>query len=280
VKRWHVWLTTVLLTALATVACSTGPAPPAKGTPPFYWQAANENFSAGDYEKTTEHLDQLVRSDNEFNAKAYPWQLIMLSGMAEAYMDMGDNAEYGARANKSNPGQFRRQVSDFRSAGARKALQLAETFERYEKRPPEANVLYAFPSPKGSPLPVAQLGKLATGVMLSATELATAQKASIERGILLSATRGAGARDDAAKLREILKGGNAQVPRDTFMLGMAESLYKISELFGPLKLDLPDRRAFFIRHAGEAAKAVGETKESKELLKKIDADVKKLKLKS
>jgi hypothetical protein len=275
-----VWLTAILLTVVATVACSTGPAPPAKGTPPFYWQAANENFAAGDYEKTTEHLEQLVRSDNEFAAKAFPWQLIMLTGIAEAYMDIGDNAEYGARANTSNPGQFRRQVSDFRSLAARKALNLAETFEKFKKRPAEQNVIYAFPQPKGSPLPVSQLTKLARGSMLTPGEMTTAQKASLERGILLAATRCAGARDDAAKLREILKSGTAEVPRNTFMMGMAESLYKISDLFGPLKLDLPDRRAFFIRQAADAAKGVPETKESKELLKKIDADTKKLKLKS
>ena len=58
-------------------SCSTGPEPARMGTPPFYWLAAKETFTAADYVKTNNHLEQLTKSDNEFTSRALPWRLVL-----------------------------------------------------------------------------------------------------------------------------------------------------------------------------------------------------------
>src|SRR5882762_656532 len=80
-------------------ACSSSSAPE-PGTPAYYWAAAKETFAANDYVKTTEHLDKLLASDNDYTARALPWRLILTSGMVRGYMDVADNCEYGVRAKK------------------------------------------------------------------------------------------------------------------------------------------------------------------------------------
>ncbi len=66
-------LTAKRITAVAAViaanlilfSCSTGPTPPQKGTPAFYWQAAREAYAVGDHERTIQNLDSLVATEND-----------------------------------------------------------------------------------------------------------------------------------------------------------------------------------------------------------------------
>src|SRR6188508_2519202 len=71
-------------TAGLTFSCSSS-AGPQPGTPAYFWSAAKETFAASDYVKTSEHLDKILASDNEYTARARPWRLILASGMARGY---------------------------------------------------------------------------------------------------------------------------------------------------------------------------------------------------
>src|SRR5437763_12385850 len=121
-----------LAAALLTYSCSSGPAGPEKGTPAFSWSAAKETFAAGDYSKTLEHLGNLLKNDNEYRAQAYPWYLVLSTGLAHGYMEMADRFETGARMNKTNPGSFRRLVSNYRRAARELSLGFAETFDKFQ----------------------------------------------------------------------------------------------------------------------------------------------------
>lgn len=271
-------LAPLLLLCILLTACSTGPTPPAKGTPAFGWLAAQENMKTGDYVKTLDHLELVAKTDNEYAAKARPWQLVLLAGTAEGYMEVADYYEYGARANKANPAPFRKQVSDLRSLASRRALQFAESFERYEKGFSAAEQIPVFfGTLRGSALQPPALTKVGSGILLAEAEFDALQRAALDRGILLAAGRALGTGDDAAKTREVLKGENAQVPRATFLMGMAETLVKLADLFSPMKLDLPDRRQYFLTHALEAVEGLPDSKELKEFRKKTEAELKKIK---
>ena len=138
----------LVLTAGLNSSCSTDNAPK-PGTPAYSWAAAHETFAAADYAKTSEHLEKLVATDNEYTARARPWLLILISGMGRGYMDVADNLEYGVRAKKADPGGFRKYISNYRSAAGRHALHFAETFMRFQKAKDEP-VALAFSFPNGS----------------------------------------------------------------------------------------------------------------------------------
>jgi hypothetical protein len=265
--------------ALVAVSCSSGPAPPAKGTPPFLWSWAGETFATGDYQKTAEHLEGLAKTDNEFSARARPWRLVLLAGLVQGYIDLGEAAESGARNNKAGPGPYRKLMSDYRSHGSRRALEFAQAFGQFEKSQSTGDVTLAFTIPKGSAAPGPEINRMAAGFATpgQAGESMVAQ--ALQRGVLLASSRAAGAPDDPAKARELLKSPPAAVPRNTFLLAMAQSLYDQAQLFHRKKLDLPDKFSFFMTQAGDVLKALPETKESKELTKKIQAALKDAKQK-
>ncbi len=256
------------------MSCSTGPAAPEKGTPAFYWQAARETYAAGDYAKTLEHLDNLVATDNEFTARALPWSLVLTSGLAAGYMELADNYAIGARVNKSDPSGFRRVVSNSRGSANRLALQFADNFGKFDKLK-DSNITLAFAFPKGSGGQVTQLIKVTSGIILPAAEADTAQKRALERGVVLATCRAVGAPDDSARTAEIMKAGVTQVPRNTFMLAMTQSLFEESQLYAATKLDQPQKMQILCQRAQEAIKGLPESKETKDLSGKIEKAMKK-----
>jgi len=261
---------------LLCVSCSSGPAAPEKGTPAFYWQAARETYAAGDYVKTLEHLDNIVATENEFTARAVPWSLVLTSGMAAGNMELADDYAIGARTNKSDPAGFRRMVSDSRGNANRLALQFAENFGKLEKLK-EGPITLAFIFPKGSGAQVAGLNKVTNGIVLAPPEAETVQKRALERGVVLAVCRAAGAPDDAGKTAEILKTGEAQIPRNTFMLAMTQALWEESQLYANDKLDEPQKMTILVQRAQQAVKSLPESKETKDLSAKLDKAMKKKK---
>jgi hypothetical protein len=263
----------IVTAAGLTFSCSTDSAPQ-PGTPAYAWSAAKETFAAGDYTKTSEHLDKVLASDNEYTARARPWRLILTSGMARGYMDVADNLEYGVRAKKADPGGFRKYISNSRSTAGRLSLQFAEAFMSFQKGKDDPIEL-AFSFPNGSAAPVPELNRAAVGQPLQPSEIESATRHAMQRAVLLETCAAAGASDDTAKALDLFKSGGAKVPRASFMTAMANVLYVESQLFGPRKLDDPEKLKIFTNLAAGALKDVPETKQTKELSAKIQGGIKK-----
>ncbi|MBI1789043.1 MAG: hypothetical protein HYR60_16045 [Acidobacteria bacterium] len=273
-RSWFLGLTLVL-PVFFLLSCSNEPAPPKPGTPPFYWAAARENFSKGDFLKASEHLERLTKSENEFAARARPWQLVVLSGLAAGYLEIADQFELGSQNNKTNPSPLRKQMGNYRSMASRQALQFAEAFQQFQKAATEAEVTLDFSSPTGSSRLDPKLTTVSTGVMIPMGDLETAQLATLQRGVLLAACRAVGAPNDTARLADVLKSPPAKLPRDTFVLAMAQALYDISAVYSRKKLDQADQQKMFFTMALETVKKLPESKQTKELASKIEADLKK-----
>ncbi len=253
----------------AALLCScSGTSAPQPGTPAFFWAAARETWGQGDYLKTIDHLDKLS-SDSEYGGRARPWLMVVTSGMAQGYVDLADAYETGARANKADPLSFRRLAANYRNTASRLAQHYAETYQDFQKSQQGDSVALAFPYPGGSATPVATLAKAANGIMPPPNEAETAQKRAVTRQVLLAACRAAGAPDDLAKTQELLKAGEAKVPRPVFLAAAARSLYDYSQLYTAARLDDPSKMKIFCERAQDALKAVPESKETKELSGKI-----------
>ena len=196
-------------TAGLTFSCSSS-AGPQPGTPAYFWSAAKETFAASDYVKTSDNLDKILASDNEYTARALPWRLILASGMARGYMDVADNLEMGVRAKKADPGGFRKYISNSRSAAGRLSLQFAEMFMRYQKGKDDP-VALAFSYPSGSAAPIAELTKASAGMPLQGAEIEGTQKRAVERAVLMETCRAAGApgrhRQNARDVQERKRAG-------------------------------------------------------------------------
>ena len=253
--------------SVIAAGCSSGPQPPQPGTPAFYWAAARSTYAAGDFLKTSDNLSQLSDSA-EYGVRTQPWSIVMSAGLAKGYMDLADNFEFGARANRNNPTPFRRQVQQLRSLASADAMQCAETVHKFLAGNKADPVALEFPYPTGSAAEPVQLQRVAKGMIVPAAEIEDLQKSMVRRGVLLTVTRAVGA-DDTAKALESFKTPDVKVPRAVFLLATAKALYEQADLYTSTKLDQPDRLNLLCEEAGNALKAVPETKETKDLSAKI-----------
>ncbi len=242
-----------------------------------YWKAALEAHRAGDYNKTMDNLDHVLRNDNEFTSRAQPWMLVITAGTAQGFMDLADGFEMAARANRSNPGSLRKRVSLARASASEAAMQFADVFQKFIRASKDSEIAFVFDYPTGTTAQPPQLKKVLTGGVLVDAEFEPARRASLQRGVLLTICRAVGAPNDSAKALALFRQGEVKLPRDVFVRAMAESLYEQSQLFRSNKLDQPDRARLFSQLSLDALKTVAPDKATKTLEKKIQDDLKKLK---
>jgi hypothetical protein len=263
---------------LAATSCSTGPEPPRPGTPAFYWNAAKSTYQSGDFVKANENLQQILQTENEFTVRARPWAIVLSAALAQGYAETADAYEAGAKANRANPMPFRKDMSALRTQASAAALEFTENIHKYIAADKKQEVLLAFENPTGSAIEPPGLRKISSGQLVQDSERDGLVRSMVQRGFILAAARATGSPNDSAKLAETLKTGEAKTPRPQFLAGMAQELYDRSAMFGPTKLDLPNRTQMLCQEALEALQAGGpETKESKALTAKIQASLKKLK---
>src|SRR5262249_28121102 len=153
------------------------------------------------------------------------------------YIDLADNFEAGARANRANPGPFRRQATLFRGQASSAALQCTELLHKYRDSNKIDPIVAEFDYPNGSANEPVQLQRLSKGMLFPDAEIESLQKAMVQRGVLMSVTRAVGAGDDVAKALDIFKKGDVKIARPAFLLVMAKTLHTQADLYSPKKLD-------------------------------------------
>jgi hypothetical protein len=234
---------------IGLTACS-GPRTPKPSAAEYSWKAAAETYSTGDYNKTLDHLDHVLKEDNDYTARAIPWHLVLTSGMARGYMELADHYAAGAKMKKANGLEYRRRASEYRKTAKGLALQFAQNVDRFE-RVPLGKVPLVFGMPKGSAVKPAVLVKIAQGIDVTRAEQELAEKLSVERGVLMTACVAAGSHDDVAKAREVLR-VSAGTSRGEFGNAIGYMLKLESGLFAKDKLDEPQLLAAFQKRADTA----------------------------
>jgi hypothetical protein len=267
------------------VSCGSGSGPQGQsikpGTPAFYWASATQTFKNGDFAKTSENLARLATS-TEYSAKSQPWRLILASGMAQGNVELGEKYEFGGKVNKAIAIGFQRAANVCRTNANSYTLEFVETLHDFRQNNKDAQIALAFPLPPGTAAEPSAIGRITKGILPPEAERASLERDMNRRGVLLAAARVLGAKDDGAKLTAAFKDkAEVTVPREQFMRAMAGSLYDRAQLYLPKQLDQPKRLQVLCNEALEAMKAVPQqSKEDKELIKKITDTLKKYKLDS
>jgi hypothetical protein len=266
-----------LALAIASASCASGPQPPQPGTPAFFWASAKESYHAGDFTRTDEQLQRILAGDNEFAARARPWDILISAGLAQGHAEMADAFEAGARMNRANPTPFRKQVTTERSYASSAAIQFSEEVHKFIARDKDPNVTFEFGYPAGALAQPAALGKIASGIPVQDSERELLQTAMLQRGVLQAVCKALDSDDNPAKAAGKLKKGEVLAPRNVFLWAAARMLEQQSQLYVPNKLDQPNRFILLSEQALEALKEIPETKDSKALEGKIRKALDKLK---
>jgi hypothetical protein len=244
----------VLLALIGLAGCS-GPTQMTSSSIEFYWSAARETYAAGDYNKTADHLERLIDSDNKYAARAIPWYLVLTSGMAAGYMDLADQYTAGARIKKADGLAFRRKATDYRTIASKLVLRFAQNADKIGKVPLGSMPL-AFPLPKGNAADPTLFAQIARGIELTPADAQMAEALAIEHSVLMTACLAAGAPNDVAKAEEILSRPSPTASRDAFGKAIARLLEKEAALYSRDKLDEPQKLAI-VQARAESVKAEG-----------------------
>jgi len=256
------------LAALSLVSCKSGPPPVRMGTAEWYWNAAREQYAAGDFVKTQEHLEKLMDGDSQFKARAASWYVVLLAGMARGSRELADAYEDGAPAAKAQTADFRRTVNDQRRMARHSRSLLAEQINRVQQETDKADkVALEFAFPIGSAAEPPTLINIRKGLLPQDAERASVNRQSIARGIVLQAAAAVG--EDPAKAAEMFKAQPLEVPRFVFLHGVADGLVEQSALFNRKKLQEPDKKKILLDLAAGCAKSAGEAAGDDAMKKKI-----------
>ena len=248
-----------LVSAAWLSSCSSQTASSRMGTPDWYWSAAREQFAAGDFVKTQEHLEKLLDTSNPFKERAAVWHLVLLAGMAEGYRDLAEAYSDGENASKKQGMEFHRIVTDMLRSSRQYTIGLAEDAGRFNKEvgsAPQFAMDFTFPNGTATESPT--LERVRKGLFPLEAERLSAQRQGVARQMVLTTALMAGAGKDPAKAIEMFKTPPVQVPRATFLMALAQNLLEESAIFDRKKLNDSDKKKIMLQLAADCLKSAGE----------------------
>jgi hypothetical protein len=262
-------------------SCSSQTASSRMGTPEWYWSAARDQFAAGDFVKTQEHLEKLLDTSNPFKERAAVWHLVLLAGMADGYRDLAEAYSDGENASKKQGMEFHRIVIDMQRSSRQYTIGLAEDAGRFNKEMGSApQFAMDFTFPNGTATEVATLERVRKGIFPAEADRLSAQRQAVAREMVLTTAVMAGAGKDPAKAIEMFKTQPVQVPRATFLMELAQNLLEESAIFDRKKLNDPDKKKIMLQLASDCLKSAAEggdaatQKQAKDVRAKIEKEQK------
>lgn len=260
---------------LGVSACSSGPPSPKPGSPAFFWAVARESYRTGDLVKTNSTLLELAKGQSEFAARAGTWHLILSAGLSQGYSELADAYDAGARTNLTSPLRFRNEACALRSLAANTALEFTQAVHDLADNP-AAKLPLSFAYPSGSASEPEGIARVSSGIWLSDADRESVQNAMLQRGVLLAVWRAVGNPDSPSRAVAVFQSAPVQIPRDALLFQMAGLLYEESDLFGPHRMDRPNRRLLMCSEALRALRSLPLDEGSKTLAAEIQDTVKNI----
>lgn len=267
----------VVALGLATGCTPGGRRAAQPGTAAFSWAEAQDGYRTGDLLKTDHALLKLAGTESAFTAQARVWQLVVSAGLTDGFSGLADAYEAGSLRAGAGSMRFRTEASKLRSAAATTALEFAQAIHNTAETAvsPDQNVTFAFGFPPGSAVPPEGLLKISSGVWLGDSARQLVERSMLQRGVLRAVSAAVGFPEDAAKARVFFETSPLTMPHEAFVTSMAGLLYEQSELFGPRRMDRPERLKLMCHEALTALQSLPLTEDRKELITKIQGSLKK-----
>ena len=269
-----------ILTALATTAiclvaagCSSEPPGPRQGTPPWFMQAARDNFAMGDYTKTVEQLKEAARAEGEMGQEALLWRATLTAGLARGYDELTSAFAEGVEANEARTEEFQNSINDYRRRTRVNAIEFSESIGNVKNIiDASETVALNFPIPSGNATQSPVLESVSLGNTVDETTVAAMVDQTLIRGmfsVLSDLTGGA----EASKLVADAEAGGIQASAADMSFGIARIMLDISVMFDREGINEPRVREFAFTKAVEWAEPHMENEELGEKLEDFEFDV-------
>jgi hypothetical protein len=266
-------LIAVTALALGLVSCggTQGPDKPQPGTPAFTWASAQDLITKGSFAEASNQLDKLTGKDGEFRDRAEALQIVLATGIAHGEMDWAEVWEDGSKYAREKHSDFKHSASSARTTAQQMVMRAAEiTHKRVTPLKGTDLALVAVLPALSAELPV-EAQRVKKGVALLPAEQAPALAKMQQFGVLKSFMLFTGAGKDAAKARDLLSKGDFKMPKDTFLLAIANQYLDLADIYAPKKLDQSGQVVMLCSEADAALALAAPSADVKALQKKVAA---------
>ena len=244
-----------------------------------YWKQVNREYESGDYIDTLNYLNDLLRTENDYTARAAAWKVVILGGIARSSLEIEEACDKGtSRVAAWDSGPYKNCVEQFRWRARTRTLDLIDALSEFEaKSGSGGDVLLDFPLPKASFGRHTMIGRTRAGAMPVEKAFEPAAARLVDRHIYLQVRDFVGTDDDAA-VKSMFETPPVTVAKEAVLVGVAKTLLVAAAVFGKDRLDDTPKRSATLKRARECLQPVLDgsdsalQSEAKALARKIRAE--------
>lgn len=242
----HLLLLAVCSSLVALTACIS--------VPEGYedWKQVNREYESRDYITTLNYLDDLLRTENDYTARAAALKVVILGGMTRSALEIEEACAEGIRWVKTtDAGPYKTCVDGFRRRARTSALDLIDALTEFENSvAASGTVSLDFPLPEVSAEPSPMIGQTAAGAMPGEKIFEPSAARILDRHILLQ-VRDAVANGDVAAVKDMFASLPVTIPKENFLVGVAKTLLVAAAVFGEDRLDDTSKKSTTLKRAQE-----------------------------
>ncbi len=269
----------LVLTSSSCSSTSTTKTGIEPGSPAFFWAAAKDAHSKGDFALAAENLRRLTTGPaNEYRERAEVWVMTLYAGLAAGDMEWVQTLKDGLKTARSNQADFRKAMTAASADANQNLMQYAEVAHAAMNRglpSPDVPVAFTIPALDAKDTD-AEPGKIAKGILPPAAELAAIRQQYRRKAAFLAMTRVSGNGKDIEKAKAALAGGDLKIKTDAWRTAIAQDFLTAADCYEPKRLDHAARAKLMLDEAKEALEKIPAGGEAKDLKKRLDTLSKKL----
>ena len=229
------------------VACTPAP----EGSQ--FWGQVNREYESRDYRDTLNYLNDVLQSENDYNARASALKVVILGGMTRSGLAIEAACDKGtARVPAWNQAPFKNCIEQFRWQARTRALDLIDALNEFEKVTSDsAAVPLDFPLPEGSSRRSSMLGRAEAGALPPEKAFDSAVALVVDHHIFLQVSDFVTA-DDAAAVTTMFEARPVEVPKEAFLVGIAKTLLSAAAVFDKDRLDDSAKKSATLERAKQS----------------------------
>ncbi len=203
-----------------------------------FWKQVNREYESRDYKDTLNYLNDVLQSENDYNARASALKIVILGGMTRSALAIEAACDKGtARVPAWNEAPFKNCIEQFRWQARTRALDLIDALNELEKVTADnATIPLDFPLPEGSSRRSSMLGRAEAGALPPEKAFDSAVALVVDHHIFLQVSDFVTA-DDAAAVTTMFEARPVEVPKEAFLVGIAKTLLAAAAVFDKGRLD-------------------------------------------
>ena len=249
----------VLVLSASITACT--PAPEGAN----YWQQVQREWESRDYPDTLNYLNDVLRNENTFNARASALKVTIMGGMARAALEIEDACAIGiylVAQWETKP--YKNCIDQFRFQARSRTLGLMDALVEFDKTTASTNTLSLdFSLPDARATASSMVGRTRVGAMPVEKAFEAAIPRVVDRQLVLQVQDLVGAAEFAA-MAGMFESPPVTVSKAQFLVGVAKTLLIAATVFDKDRLDdEPKRTAVLKRARADLKPALGDDARAK-----------------